>query len=555
MSFKNISKSLLDAVKSVKEGTNKGHIEKKPETVAEAYAKTQLSEGKMKLNSPKLNESVSKYANYISENADQLNELSKETLQSYKTKAENDPALAKKRGRVSSTTQMTRAKRIKGLENAAKKLGDIRKKEFEKSFAKSQAKNEDLHKHFHKEAPKILAKHGYTKVSENDKRATYVRPHETGHVTTVTLHKKTPELGVASHDFGSSINMSTRHHTHDGGSFIDDDKHTKQKREMMPKFEAAVIKHHSDDWHWGHVNESFNLEVFSDNELETLDALISEDYEQLDEISKKTLGSYIKKASGTFDHERNTPGRVATSAEDARRYITDPKNDPYYGSNGNEKIYNKIGKKLSNRRSGINKALDRLTKEEVEQIDELSKKTLGSYIKKASSDMAEKRANQLMHSAGMGDEKPTQKSNQKHIAATIKRQKGISKAVNKLTKEDLEAFSEEELEFIESIVSEDYDLTEEEMDYIVNNITEEEFEQLDELSKDTLKNYIKKATGQAHAAYGTVDHMSSLNTRMKKPHIRSAARKKGAEAERLANKRISGISKAYNRLTKEETEE
>lgn len=390
---------------------------------------------------------------------EQLDEVSKETLQSYQSKAKADPAFAKKKGRVSKDVKQTRDKRLAGLETAAKKLYDIRAKEHKEHFAKSKAKNDDLHAHFHKEAPKILAKHGYSKVSDSESRSTYVRPHETGHVTTITLNKKNPDMGPSTHDFGSSINMSTRHDTHDAGYHVDSEEHAKAKREMMPKFEAAVINHHSDPWHWRHVNESFNLGVFSDDELENLDTLLSEDFEQLDELSKKTLGSYvkkasaslahrqseadkaeydyikdgskenlrdlsnksrkagkrysgivkaadkltkedlenfseeelefldlnldedseqldelskktlgsyIKKASGTFDHERNTPGRVATSAEDARRYITDPKNDPYYGSNGNKKIYNKIEKKLSNRRSGINKALDRLTKEETE---------------------------------------------------------------------------------------------------------------------------------------------------------------------------------------------
>lgn len=90
-------------------------------------------------------------------------------------------------------------------------------------------------------------------------------------------------------------------------------------------------------------------------------ALRKEETEELDEISKKTLGSYVTKAS--YD-----------AAKHAARY----------GSGNKPGSFVKAHQRLA----GIKKASDKLAKEEVEQIDELSPNTLHSYIKKAAGNMA-----------------------------------------------------------------------------------------------------------------------------------------------------------------------
>lgn len=84
---------------------------------------------------------------------------------------------------------------------------------------------------------------------------------------------------------------------------------------------------------------------------------INEEAEQIDELSKKTLSSYIKNA-------------VDNKAVQ----------DRYAGRTGDRESYS-----LSDKRDqGIKRAVDKLTREEVEQIDEISKDTLHSYLKKAS---------------------------------------------------------------------------------------------------------------------------------------------------------------------------
>lgn len=83
--------------------------------------------------------------------------------------------------------------------------------------------------------------------------------------------------------------------------------------------------------------------------------------------------------------------------------------------------------------------------EEVEQIDELSKKTLGDYVKKASHDVAHKGAMTRQHSidsrAAKDDQRYTdaRKSDDKAnktFAKSWKRREGMAKAVDRLTKEE-----------------------------------------------------------------------------------------------------------------------
>jgi hypothetical protein len=88
---------------------------------------------------------------------------------------------------------------------------------------------------------------------------------------------------------------------------------------------------------------------------------MKESVEQIDELSKKTLGSYVKKAS--YD--------AANRAAE-------------FGAKGKGKDFSKSMDRLRN----VKKAADKLTKEEVEQLDELSPNALHSYIKKAAGNMA-----------------------------------------------------------------------------------------------------------------------------------------------------------------------
>lgn len=102
------------------------------------------------------------------------------------------------------------------------------------------------------------------------------------------------------------------------------------------------------------------------------EAGMREEVEQIDEISKKTLGSYIKKAASDVANKaaEHDVTMATHSGPEARKHRMG------------------LRKNIRKREAGMSKALDRLTKEEVEQLDELSPNTLHSYIKKAAGNMA-----------------------------------------------------------------------------------------------------------------------------------------------------------------------
>jgi len=108
----------------------------------------------------------------------------------------------------------------------------------------------------------------------------------------------------------------------------------------------------------------------------------------------------------------------------------------------NDGKVNKSDDYLKNRRKAISASMK---KEEVEELDELSKSTLGSYAKKASRDATimrkigadfENRADRA-RSPGMKDSNT--KLSSKYKQKSWKRRDGVEKAIDRLTKEDIGA--------------------------------------------------------------------------------------------------------------------
>lgn len=159
--------------------------------------------------------------------------------------------------------------------------------------------------------------------------------------------------------------------------------------------------------------------------------------EQINEVGdtkagRRTLRDYIVKAHAS--------GTVA-AADQERLYPQ--RNKPSAG----KRMFD-AGRKGENRETGIIRAAHRLAKEGVEPINELSKKTLKSYIKKASHDVATKSAATGRHAdrSNKGAEVAKQSGdysnyNQVHkdtatankaFSKSWKRREGIAKAVDKL---------------------------------------------------------------------------------------------------------------------------
>jgi len=123
----------------------------------------------------------------------------------------------------------------------------------------------------------------------------------------------------------------------------------------------------------------------------------TEDVEQIDELKKSTLASYAKKATDDVSYHSFSAG-------------TRPSKDP-------ERL--KDDKKAMNRQAGVNKAVDRLAKEDVEQIDELSKETLGSYLDKKKSEYMKGKT----QSGSKENAKDIQNMGKAHDKMTLKKMK------------------------------------------------------------------------------------------------------------------------------------
>jgi hypothetical protein len=200
------------------------------------------------------------------------------------------------------------------------------------------------------------------------------------------------------------------------------------KHEKKMHGKKGEVKKHENEMHKEDITPFSSLiESYKKKGLKSLSSMKKEEVEQIDELNKDTLKSYVKKATG--------------EAKTARYYGN-------YGDKDDPKEYSDAYHKLADKRmAGVKKANTRLAKEEVEQIDELNKSTLGSYIKKASHDVAAKGAltRQFANDSEaarkdqnyVGARKSMEKAD-KTFSKSWKRREGMAKAVDRLTKEDVE---------------------------------------------------------------------------------------------------------------------
>jgi hypothetical protein len=98
------------------------------------------------------------------------------------------------------------------------------------------------------------------------------------------------------------------------------------------------------------------------------DESVQED-EQIDELEKKTLGSYVKKASGA-ERQKNVMDPKNVPLTNIAAYQGDSETG-HFGKRFNQHTYDKAERLRKNRETGIKRAVDKLTKEEVEQMARL----------------------------------------------------------------------------------------------------------------------------------------------------------------------------------------
>jgi len=138
----------------------------------------------------------------------------------------------------------------------------------------------------------------------------------------------------------------------------------------------------------GHEDEDINNDGKNDGTDKYLhnrrkaiaSSMKKEEVEAIDELSKKTLGSYIKKASGA-EQPKNVMSPKNVPLTKIAAYQGDSETG-YFGKRFNQATYDKAERLRKNRQTGITRAADKLTKEEA-QIDELSEPTVRNYYNKA----------------------------------------------------------------------------------------------------------------------------------------------------------------------------
>jgi hypothetical protein len=317
-----------------------------------------------------------------------------------------------------------------------------------------------------------------------------------------------------------------------------------------PKFKEKLIKHHAQGGTtksfiekekakaWKQLTresvEEFTLEDYSVEELE--DFMMSEDFEQLDEVSKKTLGSYVNKAHDQLmKHTAAVNFKSGRGDKDVLSYTHEPT----------------TARKTANRTKGVATAIGKLTKEELEELEEsflsntssthptlagkLNKlrsihKTLTAagystnnkdHLSQDSNHMGNPNSNTVTYKkSGTADVTINHggSANPKTLYS-VKSSKGAGKKVNLPEELTLEDYSLEELE-----------------DFMMS----EDFEQLDELSKATLGSYVKKA-----GSYNIDKGLTAGD------NLASGRREKAIDIRNDISKREKNIGKAVDKLTKD----
>ena len=137
-------------------------------------------------------------------------------------------------------------------------------------------------------------------------------------------------------------------------------------------------------------------------------AVKQEEVEQIDELSKKTLGDYITRNAD----DQARIGFINSAAHHDKTTDSKTKN----------KILDRNERQGINRDIGLTRAVNKLTKEDQDFINELNKSTLGSYVNKSAKDAVDRTAQEV--ETGEIDK------------VADKRMKGIKLATKKLAKEE-----------------------------------------------------------------------------------------------------------------------
>lgn len=291
--------------------------------------------------------------------------------------------------------------------------------------------------------------------------------------------------------------------------------------------------------------------------VEKAKVMATEESDQIDELSRTTLGSYAKKAMKDAP-EKDRMGKAFSdlAGDEARR--GDREGASHFGKKA-ATAYTKA----ANRRAGMEKAIDKMAKEEVEQVNEISTKLALDYTDKASDARGHRNLS-------------TQKLDKRYKSMALAHEKIRARRAKVATTEEVEELGEDiGAQINELIRKKNATASPIARKNIESQIAKlkrqkskmsEEVEGLEELSKTTLASYVKKAAGSA--AYNAMEHGKKkaeqdevdrmTNRHMSfgdKDKIHQAMKTTHRDVEKpreKAGKRIAGINKAIGKLTKEQ---
>ncbi len=262
-----------------------------------------------------------------------------------------------------------------------------------------------------------------------------------------------------------------------------------------------------------HTNEEFDAEEdfdLDDFSLEDIEAFMqTEEYEQLDELSKETLKSYKKKATDNLQSNVHRKHGLETVRTLMGRLAEPDKNKK--PSKGGYKTITQVAREQDN--ANVSDGLKRHMPHMADKVNQMHKELQADRVKttrninnrKAGLDSAEKRLRSRKYGKN----------------------------------EDFDILSDFSLEDIESFMQ------------------TEDYNQLDELSKNTLASYIKKRSHDV-AAMGAVTRKHAMDSEAaRKDQNYSQARKSDDKANKAFMKgwkHRQNIGKAVDKLTKEELE-
>jgi len=172
---------------------------------------------------------------------------------------------------------------------------------------------------------------------------------------------------------------------------------------------------------------------------------------ELDEVSNKLAKSYYNKAAKDIgrqagnaqasrhfaaDSKRKAGSSYQSSSLGVRKTTDDDKKQHSDSADSATASAKNAERKIKNRATGMSRAADRM-KEEVEEIEEVSKKTLGSYIKKATASYGtrERIGKDFERDSETGSAKSRNSAGRlarEYRAGAQKRKVGIEKATDRL---------------------------------------------------------------------------------------------------------------------------